>query len=401
MPTTPRIQVIDALRGFALLGIIMIHSIEHFELFMPVNAESPLVLEIDQQVFESVLFLVSGKAYSIFAFLFGYSFFIQMKTKELQGVDFRNVFLWRLLVLLAIGLVHSMIYRGDILHIYALMGMPLVSLYKVGSRTLLVVTSLLILQIPTLGMIVESFVDPSYIYTPYYGDGYYEEGEQIYSSGSLWDVVVFNLYKARVVVWTWTYHTGRFFQLMALFILGLVIARQRYFENLKAYRYKATLIGYFSLIFMLLLNLYLTGVESFDWTDSQKQLVMVVVQSYLNAFYTTAICCGFILVYFYFSKRVKIFDYLSSYGRLSLTNYVSQALIGVLIFYDFGLGLWEYVGATVSLIFGLGLFVIQVVISARWLKTYKYGPMEWLWRALTYKDFSIPMKKTDWETVQS
>ncbi|SHJ89614.1 uncharacterized protein SAMN04488028_10258 [Reichenbachiella agariperforans] len=390
-----RILIIDALRGFALLGIILIHCVEHFEIFQPTDPCSPFVLGADDDVFDTVIFLVGGKAYSIFALLFGYSFFIQIHSQEIKGVDFRRTFLWRLAVLFGIGLLHSLVYRGDILHIYALMGIPLIALYTVKSRTLLILAGVCVLQVPLLVLLVESFYDPSYVYTPYYGDGYFERGESLYTTGSFWNVVRFNLYEARVVVWTWTYHTGRFFQLMALFLVGLVIARERYLENLKAKRHQVAFIGYFCLIMMLLSKLYQEAITTFQWTEAQAILVTTVVQSYLNLLYTVAICCGFILSYVYLSKYIKVFTYMASYGRMSLTNYMLQAIVGVLIFYGFGLGWWDDLGATWSLGVGAGLFLVQLWFSQQWLRYYRYGPMEWFWRALTYRDFSIPIRKND------
>lgn len=390
-----RIEIIDALRGFALLGIILIHCIEHFEIFRPIASDSPLAAPSDDWVSDTVHFLIGGKAYSIFALLFGYSFFIQMNSKAQLGQDFRSTFIWRLAILFVLGMLHSLIYRGDILHIYALVGIPFVLCYAMSTRSLIVVASLLVIQLPLLYLVWQSFVDPDFIYAPYYGDGFFPEGEQIYSTGGLWDVITFNIYKARVVVWAWTYHTGRLVQLMALFMAGLVIARGGYLESLEDNRSKIAFVGYFCLILMLLLNLYLSGVESFDWTGDQKTLVSTTTQSYLNLFYTLAIGSGFILLYIYFGERIKIFSYLAAYGRMSLTNYMSQAILGVLLYYQFGFGLWDDLGATWSLILGVAVFSTQTAISVWWLDNYRYGPMEWLWRALTYRSFRIPNKKVE------
>lgn len=393
MKAQSRIEIIDALRGLALLGIIIIHCIEHFEIFKPSNPNSPLVLGVDGQVFESVIFMIGGKAYSIFAILFGYSFFIQMDNKAQQGKDFRFTFLWRLVVLFVIGFLHSIFYRGDILHIYALVGIPFILCYSLSNRALLIIAGLLIVQVPLLYLALQAFTDPDFVYAPYYGDGYFPEGEEIYTTGSMWEVFQFNLYKARVVVWAWTYHTGRLVQLFGLFIIGLVIARKGYLLDLRSNRYRVAFIGYFCLILMLLMKLYISGIESFDWTDDQKTLMTMASETYLNLFYTLTVCCGFILLYIYGNQRVKVFEYMAAYGRMSLTNYMTQAVLGVFLFYQFGMGLWDDLGATWSLVLGLVLFIAQTMFSVHWLRSHRYGPMEWLWRALTYWDFDLPNKK--------
>ena len=84
---------------------------------------------------------------------------------------------------------------------------------------------------------------------------------------------------------------------------------------------------------------------------------------------------------------------LAIYGRMSLSNYVFQAIAGVVLFYGFGFGLFKYLGSAWSLIAGIGFFIIQVAISSYWLKRYYYGPLEWLWRALTFMDFNLKFKR--------
>jgi len=106
-----RIQLVDALRGFALLGIVLIHFVEHFELFKDPTVNYFFSPETDQVVFESVFFLISGKAYSLFGIMFGFSFFIQLNKKEINGIDFRKIFAWRLTLLFVMGVIHSLVYR--------------------------------------------------------------------------------------------------------------------------------------------------------------------------------------------------------------------------------------------------------------------------------------------------
>ena len=98
-----RILIVDTLRGFALLLIVLIHYVEHFDFFAPPGTSFLFSNETDSRVMQLVLMLISGKAYSIFALLFGISFFIQMDQKEQEGVHFRGTFLWRLTVLFLLG----------------------------------------------------------------------------------------------------------------------------------------------------------------------------------------------------------------------------------------------------------------------------------------------------------
>ena len=339
-----------------------------------------------------VLFLIGGKAYSIFAITFGFSFFIQLNRKEEQGIDFRLRFAWRLTILFFIGLVHSLIYRGDILHIYAILGFPLIFMYKLKDKTLAAIAILLFIEIPILYSLVLSFADPAYTFTPDWGGNWFSEAEAIYANGSFWDVVKINVWKSRYLVYAWTFYTGRAVQLMALFIVGLMIGRKRYFENIATYKSKVIQLLVASVVLIIAFRISTVLVSRIGFTDLQKDLSSTLIHAFSNLAYTAALISIFILLYLGF-KKSSVFNLLAAYGKMSLTNYVSQALFGVIFFFGFGLGMWRYMGSTWSLIFGFCFFILQIFISKYWLKYFYYGPLEWLWRALTFMDFGLKMKR--------
>jgi uncharacterized protein len=387
-----RIVFVDALRGFALSGIVLIHFVEHFDFFYPPEVNYFFSPETDQTVMDIVLFLISGKAYSIFALTFGFSFFIQLNRREQNGIDFRGRFAWRLAILFFIGFVHSLIYRGDILHIYAILGFPLIFMYKLKDKTLAAIAILLVIEIPILYSLVLSFIDPTYTFVPDYGGNWFSEAEAIYANGSFWDVVKINVWKSRYLVYAWTYYTGRLVQLVALFIVGLMIGRKRYFENIANYKRQAIQILVVSviLIFAFQVSANLIGYAGFS--ELQVDLLSNLIKAFSNLAYTAAIVTIFILVYLTF-KKSPVFELLAAYGKMSLTNYVSQAVFGVVFYFSFGLGMWRYMGSTWSLLFGFCFFILQILFSKYWLKHFYYGPLEWLWRALTFMDFGLKMKR--------
>jgi len=388
-----RIALVDAFRGFALLGIVLIHFVEHFDFFYTSEYNFIFSPEMDQKVMDVIIFLVSGKAYSIFAITFGFSFFIQINRKEEIGIDYRGRYAWRLAILLIMGLIHSLIYRGDILHIYALMGFPLLLLYKLNNKVLVAIALLLIMEIPILYHLVLSFIDSSYIFTPDWGGNWFAEAEEVYARGSFWDVVKINFWKSRYLVYAWTYYTGRAVQLMALFIIGLLIGRKKYFENISKYRKQISLILLVSIVNITLLHFaYNLIANSQLLSELQIGLFSILIKAMSNLGYTTVIMSIFILINLAIRKSVFL-EYLTTYGRMSLTNYIVQAVFGVIFFFGFGFGMWKYLGATWSLIMGICFFIIQVVISRYWLTKYLYGPIEWLWRATTNMDFSLEMRK--------
>lgn len=388
MKKTGRILIVDALRGIALFLIILIHFVEHFDFISFPESNFLFSADTDMAVMIAVFVLISGKAYSVFALLFGFSFFVQMNNKEIDGIDFRPRFLWRLTVLLVLGFIHSLYYRGDILHIYALLGMVLVLLYRVDTRVLYGLSVLLALQIPMICSLVRSFVDPGYVYVQSFGMGFYEEGNRVYAAGSFFDVAAYNLWKGRALVWAWTFYNGRYLQLIALFVLGFILGRKRVFEELSRYRkplIKILVTGFILVILLYSLN---AVIASGDFTDSQKALVDSLLNSYANLAFTSVIVSLVILAYLRFRDN-SFFRLFAIYGRMSLSNYLAMAIIGVLLFYGYGFGLYRYMGSTWSLISGVIVFFILAGFSKYWLARFYYGPFEWLWRALTFFNFRL------------
>lgn len=390
--TKNRIELVDVLRGFALLGIVLIHFIEHFELFKQPEFNYFFSPEANRFVFETIFFLISGKAYSIFAIMFGFSFFIQFNRREQEGVDFRLTFTWRLLLLLVMGILHSFIYRGDILHMYAFLGFFLILFYKVKANTLLIFALLFAIQIPILYHIIQSFIIPDFAYVKDWGNNYDANCTAAYAYGSFWDVIRVNAWEGRYIVWAWTYYSGRFVQLFALFLIGLYMGRIGFFENPNKYKSAIKKILILSAISGIIFYLILKGISTAEFSFSQKMLLDDLFKSYYNLAFTSVILMSFTL-YCLKGNQSFFIKKLSIYGRMSLSNYVFQALFGVVFFYGFGFEMFKYLGSTWSLIVGIIFFLLQIEISSYWLKNYYYGPLEWLWRALTFMDFKLKFKR--------
>lgn len=386
-----RIVLIDILRGFALLLIVLIHSVEHFEFFKKPEIHFLFSDALDDKVMEYTMLFIRGKAYSIFALLFGLSFFIQMKNKELQGIDYRRGFLWRMTLLFVFGFLHSLIYRGDILHMYALLSLPILLLYKVRTPILLTIVFLLIIQIPFIYELYQSFYNSEYKYVKLLKE-YWGEGNTTYSNGNILDVIKYNLWKGRESVWAWTIYNGRYLQLIALFIIGIIIGRKQVFEKATEYK-KGFIITLFTSIvaFCILYFINITA-QNLEVTKLQKWFVTTIFTSLMQLSGTFLYISCMVLIYLKFNKAY-IFKLFSAYGKMSLSNYVFQAITGVVLFYGFGFSLHKYLGSTWSLILGFSIFFTQAFISIHWNKKYYYGPLEWLWRCATDLSFDIKFKK--------
>ena len=143
---TPRIEVVDALRGFAIMSIMLLHNIEHFDYYYFPEALPECVKVLDKVIWETLFFLFGGKSYAIFALLFGFSFYIQNDNQEKKGKDFRGRFIWRLLLLLGFGFVNTIFYEGDILMIYAVLGLALIPVCKWNDKAVFITAVILMLQ---------------------------------------------------------------------------------------------------------------------------------------------------------------------------------------------------------------------------------------------------------------
>jgi len=164
---------------------------------------------------------------------------------------------------------------------------------------------LLIMEIPILYHLVLSFIDSSYIFTPDWGGNWFAEAEEVYARGSFWDVVKINFWKSRYLVYAWTYYTGRAVQLMALFIIGLLIGRKKYFENISKYRKQISLILLVSIVNITLLHFAYNLIAKFsiivrtpNWSFS------TLIKAMSNLGYTTVIMSIFILINLAIRKSV-------------------------------------------------------------------------------------------------
>lgn len=389
-----RINSIDALRGFALFGILMVHCMEHFDLTTVPALTSPFWQKVDTVLKESIYFLFAGKAYAIFSLLFGLSFFMQMDSQVEKGVDYRLRFLWRLFILLGLGYVNGLIYMGEFFVVYAILGIFLVPLFKVPTRWLVPLAILLFLQIPDIITFVASLTgnapnEPTTLVT--YMDELYEECAQVFADGSFSDVLQFNMWKGQIAKLLWGLNNARYPQLVGLFIAGMLIGRSGIHKNeAEIVKYSRKVLPYSIAVFVVFYSIILLlpyfGVEGFALRAG-----VVLFKTYANLGMMMMYISIFMLLY-YKTKSGKVLDKIAPVGRMSVTNYMAQGFVGVPLFYGFGLNLAVELSFLQCFIIGLIIFVLQVICSNWWMKRHYYGPVEWVWRVLTWFK-SIPLKR--------
>lgn len=388
-----RIQIIDALRGFALAGILLVHMVEQFLGAQPSDAMmSEMFRGTADQVLAGLLeILVRGKFLALFSFLFGLSFFIQMDRATDRSKTFHGRFLWRITLLLIIGYAHSLFYRGDILTIYAMLGFLLVPFYAVRTRVLLAVAALLLLG---AGRYAVFAISGGETIMPY-GDFSPElpHNQAYYAallSGSLLDVFASNAWLGHMSKLEFQVTlSGRLFLTFAFFLLGLWAGRVSLFEKREEWHglFKRALwaglaasVAFLGLTIVLFSTLSAgNGMPVFDSWHS-----MFARSSYdlFNLAVTVVILCTFVLAYNR-PRGERFLAQLAPYGRTALTNYLLQTVIGTFVFYNWGLGYLGKLSNTEAFGIALVVLVLQVLASRWWLKQFRYGPVEWLWRSGT------------------
>lgn len=390
-----RITSIDALRGFALFGILMFHCMEHFDLMSVPELDSPFWQQVDNIVFETITFLFAGKAYAIFSLLFGLSFFMQMDSQADKGVDFRLRFMWRLLLLLGLGYINGIVYMGEFFVVYAILGMFLIPLFKVPTKWLVALMILLFLQIPDIITFVSlqsgnAPNEPTHLVA--YMDELYVLCADVFTNGSLKDVLEFNLWKGQFAKLLWVFNNARYPQLIGLFIAGMLIGRYGIHKSEeKMVKYSRLVlpyaIGVFAFFYAIVLLLPVFGVEGFALRAGNT-----LFKAYANMGMMMMYVTGLTLLYYKVKGIRKAMDRMAPVGRMSVTNYMSQGFIGVPLFYGFGLNLAMEFSFLQCLLVGLAIYAVQLVFSNWWMSRYYYGPVEWLWRTMTWFK-KVPLRR--------
>jgi len=328
----------------------------------------------------------------IFSFLFGLSFFIQMNKSD-SGAIFFVRFFWRLVILFAIGFLHHLHYRGDILTIYAMLGVWLLIFYKLPDKLLLILALCLTINLPSAAVrgfqALNSPAEGENTQAPFsVDDAASEKYFNAVKSGSYMEILKANLgdfdYKYQFQV-----ESGRIYITLGLFLLGLYAGRKGVFEKLseRLPLFKRLMKG----SLWTLLGLILFALAFFGGAEVAKIKLPQIVQwmvggliyDVFNLALATVYVAAIVLLFQKekWNKRLMIFY---EAGRMGLTTYLMQSFFGILLFFSVGFGLLGEIGALASVVIGIVIFIGQIYFSKWWLARFRYGFFEWLWRSATY-----------------
>lgn len=397
---TERIQVLDVLRGLALLGIFLM-NIEFFSrslLEVSTGIESSLT-GVDWLADAFVYVFVRGKFWTLFSLLFGMGFAVMLERGRERG-GFGAVYSRRLLVLLLIGVAHALLlWPGDILVPYALTGFvmlllfrntPVARLWKWGLALYLVPTVLMWMMV---GGIALAQLDPAGAdeVAAEIASGTarmredYARAAPVYSDGTFAEVTAQRWRDAKL---QWSWFPMMIPGILGVFLIGAWFMRSGVMRDAAAHRplfRRLLLVG-----LPLGALLAVAAMPLLIDTPLTEPTVQLAAGTMLMTIGNLLLCLAYLsaLVLATLGPLPGLRDWLAPVGRMALSNYLLQSAFFTTVFYGYGLGMWGQVPRAWQVVLALGFFLLQVLLSRLWMRHFRYGPVEWLWRALTY--LSLP-----------
>jgi len=384
-----RIVEIDMVRGFALFGVLLVNMYGFGADSMAWDAPA------DRLAFGIMHVFFDSKSWTLFSMLFGVGFALKLQTAEDRDLRILPVFLRRLAVLFAIGAVHALLYEGDILMLYAELGLALLVVRRLPTRLLLLVAVGMLLVFP-----VAHFADPDrqpdgMRFVDSVDDARTllerEQRTSVYVTGSVAEIAAYNSEVIPENPLEEVYWADSGVAAFAMFLLGFSIGRSGVLRDIPGHtasiaRVRSWGLG-FGLAAMAVERVLAAAGGYAVYRPNHAGPVVTLAGDLLFAFGTVALALGYgamIILAAQTSRGRAALAPLAGVGRLALTVYLTQTLIFTTIFYGYGFGLAYRLGPVVVTGLAVVIFAGQVIGCQWWLQRFRFGPAEWLWRSLTY-----------------
>lgn len=389
--TKGRHYILDVLRGIALFGICLANFPE-FSLYTFLKSEvtnGMATAKIDQVIRFLQYVFIDGKFYTLFSLLFGLGFSIIIANAAQKNSNGLHIFYRRMSVLFIIGLLHLMfLWSGDILVLYALLGFFLPLFQNVSNKKLLIFSAIfLLLPIGIDAAIAISGVYPSVAvvqvqqqFCAEYGITDENFGFWLRDADSYTNVFQFLIQGAFVRIQEFI-DGNRAFKVMGLFLLGFYTGRNQLYANLSENKLllKRVLIYGIGIGLPSSLLYAWSATNEYLWGTVTHSVLYTISVFPLGLAYAAAICLWYLR-----HKESFVVKILAAPGQMALSNYIGQSVWGILIFYGIGLGLGANTGLVYVLLIAVGVYIGEAFFSLLWLHYFQYGPLEWIWRMMTY-----------------
>lgn len=398
----------DVLRGFAILGIF-IANLASFTWYDARNGLSgPLLVPgWDEKMQFLHHLLIEGKFYSIFSLLFGWGIALQFGRAEAKGVNALPLVRRRLLIMMGLGAVHLLLWPGDIVFFYALLGFLLLPLRKLSDKALLVTGGILVLS-PIL-LYAAKMKWPA-LNTP--ADFMFETGGKLdqhllnaelstdqsiasyLRTASWWELLKADI-SGFFYRYGYLFFVSRIPKVLGMFLVGYALGRSGFYKNIAQHKKTLYIIMVAGLLIGLPANYFLAHYMSTATPDYFMLKPAGLYQTIAYALGVVPLALAYVSLFMLAYRSAagkKSLSVLAPVGKMAFSNYILQTLIGNFVFLGAGLGMMEKVGPVCYTIFGILVFGCQILLSRTWLNYFHYGPVEWLWRSATYRKWQ-PMKK--------
>ena len=379
LPIRPdrRIVAIDVLRGLALFGVLSVNLIMEFRVSIFQQFLSTITVEsrLDHVVDAIVSTGMEMKAFALFSLLFGVGMAIQFEHLAANKKRL-SLLVKRLLILLGLGILHMcLIWNGDILTEYALVGLVALPFFFVSNRVLVVVCVVALLFYAAMpSWIPDSFLGPNEAEL----EQYVRLATSVYSGGTWTEVVRFNIAEI-----------ARFFPLhvlvaprtFGLFLLGAFAWRSGLLRDPERHRHLLVGAAVLGLVLGLGMNFLETPSAGSPWR------VLAPVVSAVSTLASVVLAIGYgatCIALYTFTRADRVLALFGPVGRMAFSNYLTQSLVFGWIFFGYGLGQFGRLSSSQAMLIGIAVYVGQIFLSHWWLKRFRFGPMEWLWRTLMY-----------------
>lgn len=402
MPTPLPIQqhersdILDCLRGFALLGIFMANcAVFSMYVFLPQEQMKAMPTALPDLILTYFHFIwIDGKFYSLFSLLFGIGFSIIFIRSQQAGRNPLTIFYRRLLILALLGLAHTfLLWDGDILFVYAVCGAFLPLFRNCTDRTLIIWWAALIFSplLVDLGVVLSNGKWQLALPVRKLAeeiDAYHGITQENFPTWLIdhHDYKSIHEFVQGGFFWRWEYliSSNRLPKVVGMFLLGLYVGRNLIFKNLEQHKPLLKKVQRWGFIIGIPASLAFAWFELDGYhlpaaTGLLDTLFYTLSVVPLSLAYTTAFCLLWLKPNW--KQRLLVF---APAGRMALTNYLMQTVIGIIIYYGVGFGLGAKFGPTIYYPIAIAVFCLQIPLSKLWLTYFRFGPLEWIWRMLTY-----------------
>ena len=380
-PTTlgDRIEALDLMRGFALLGIFIANMLFFHTPIIYVDPYSWFTVPADVETYRWIAIFVQGSFYPIFAILFGYGINMQYEKAVKAGLPFAPVLARRLAVMLLFGLIHALlIWAGDILMTYAIMGFLLILFVRIPAKWLVPIAAVLYI-IPMGGLIflmrLMERMDPESNLTSFADIHQIELSISAYAHGSFGEIFV-QRFNDWLMIGVANGLLLGLFMVFPLILVGVVLSKWKVIERAGEMKGRLAVLT----VIMIAAGVWL---KSLAFTNEPTASNLLTQETFGGVI----LALGYIALMLLLAQLPlfrTVFRPVAKAGRMSLTTYLTQSVVATLIFYAYGFGMYGKVDLATGTWIAIGVFVIQVIFAELWLSKFRMGPVEWVWRKATY-----------------